>query len=488
MYLNNTKTTPDFSGIRDVFFGILPDKKKIISNGFFEISSKIPSLSIDEKNVNFFISHGYFLPGKTFFKEISRVKVGNKLFFNDNGDFTEKSIWKNNEELPKINYKLFKKTLLSVFDYNKINGGDAILLSGGCDSGLLAVISVLEFSRKPVFITLKYKEPLLLNKKDVAIAGKLADFLRADHLIPELDFNNQTLFMLNDYVERMPLAAHLSLGFLKMAETAKEKNIKRIWSGQNADSLYNLGPGGNGKRNILRRFYLSKNYLKSLCDIKGNGLISPLFRAGGEIGNIAFQIKTKQKTRQPKNFQELLEAFENSQEYICLVKKDYNREKKVLLNNISSLNAKKIIFERKMQSFILGGDPRAIYSSADIFKIKAVLPYSAENMIHFFRRLEMNLADIVKPKRFIYRYLKELLGSKNFKRIYSFKIKNYKKRIRSENWEKKILENTKFGQELQRVVKNANLPSFLKYDPANLYNLISVYWFITILKKYKEQL
>ena len=234
---------------------------------------------------------------------------------------------------------------------------------------------------------------------------------------------------------------------------------------------------------MLKRFYLSKNYIRSLPDIIDHSPTAFLYRTIGELGNLAFRVKTGYKTRQPHNFQELLTAFGESQECLGLPigKSNFKNE---TLSTLTSLEAKEKIFEKKVQSFILGGDPRVIYASAENCGIKAILPYAATNMMHFFKGLEINLIDVLKPKRFIYRYLKELIGKDNFKNLYSIGNQDHRNKAKFfGNWEEKIVQNTKFGQELGNFVKNASLPSFIKYNSNDLRDLHFVYWLINVLKK-----
>lgn len=483
--------SPDLSGICDVFWGKLSNDEYVIGDNFFEVSAKFSSVTLDKENTNFLLQHGYFSPGKTFLKEVFRVKVGNKLIFQNN-NFIERDIWKNLRSGLKRNYQIFKEAFLSAFSCEQISDDDAILLSGGCDSGLIAAISALRFSKHPRIITLGVKQGDASCERDVVVARKLADFLGLEHFIPELDYNKAIIATLSNYVQRMPLSPHYSMGFFRMLEGTGDLRIKKIWSGQNADSLYDLGPGGDGRRNLLTRFYLSKNYIRTLSDIKNHSPVDFLYRIIGESGNLAFKIKEKREIRQPKNFQELLSAFESSKSYLGLVdRKNNNFENKDLPIQLTSSQARERFFERKVQTFILGGDPRVIHTTVEIFGLnKAVLPYAAVNMMHFFKNLEINLLDIIKPKRFIYRFLKEIIGNKNFKKIYSIEKQDLGHKSESSvAWTcDSLFKNTKFGQELSNFIQESDLPLFIKnnYNLENMDNSISIFWVVEVIRKIKE--
>lgn len=478
--------SPDFSGICDVFWGTLPSGEHIIGDNFFDILSQFPSLTLNKQNTAFFINLGYFPPGKTFFKEISRVRVGNKLFLHNN-NFIERNIWEDNEEAPKRDYLSFKKALLSVFRCNQINDDEAILLSGGCDSGLMAALSVLKFSKHPLAVTCHYKWPEPNhpgNARDFIKTKKIADFLGLKRVIVELDFNNESVTTCETYVDRAPLAPHWTLSYFKMVkDIINTQRVKKIWCGDPADGLYQLGASKDGLGDLIKRFYLSKNYIRSFPDIKDRISAAFLYRLGGELGNLAFRIKNGYRLRQAKNSQELLTAFEESEDLLALPAKKYNFKNRT--TPLTSLEVKKILFERALQGPNTAGNTRTVYASADNFGTKAVLPYAATNMMHFFRGLEIGTLDVLRGKRFIRRYLKELLGDNNYKKLYcSFKDKDYHiQYIHHLDWNKRIIQHSKFGQELSDVIKKAHLPSFISYNSSNLHNLIHIYWFINVFKK-----
>lgn len=487
--------SPDISGCRDFFYAKLPNQKWILSDNFFEVLSKVPSVTMSRENVLFFIRHGYFLPAKTFFEEITRIKVGNRLRFINNNPI-EDSLWNKCEKGGERDYETFKKSFLSVFKCIKVGDNDAILLSGGCDSGLIAALSVFEFSKKPLTITEQYiqNQTLKINERDAIMAERVANFLKLEHKTIEFDFNKETVSALNNFFERMPLAAHYWLGLFKISGEIAGRQIKKIWCGQNADSIYNMGPTEKTLGGPIKRFYLTKEYIRSLDDISDKSNLRLFYRTLGELGRLAFMAKRKLNIRQPKTFKELLLAYEYSEEYLSMPFNGVSyKDNNLDFQKIGSNEAKKLFFERKVQSFLIGRDPRVIYVAPESYNIKAFLPYSATNMMHFFRGLELNFKDILKPKKFIYRYLQELCG-KDYKKIYSWKEENYQSKsfLTWEKWQEEIIKNTKFGQELTSKIQDIDIPNkFLEptREPINLNDIqhvIGLFWLQNILAETKK--
>lgn len=310
---------PNICGKRDVFYSRKNEDEFIFSDDFFEIAKGFTQLNVKKSALQFFIIHGYFLPGETYFEEIRRLKTGNFLVF-DNMPI-EESVFggygssDSMVENDKDKYSLFKSAIESVFITENISDNDAILLSGGSDSGLLAALSFIRFGKKPALITMKYKQGLDVNYDDVLRAKNIADYYGASHDIAELDLENSSIKILESFVMNMPLAAHLSLGFYNIAQMINQLGKNKLWCGQNADNVYNLGPttrkGLSGIGNMIKRFYLSKEYFIELSDISGNKIAKPFIDVTGYLGAKLLSYKYHGKLEQPNNFRELMNGFLN---------------------------------------------------------------------------------------------------------------------------------------------------------------------------------
>ena len=99
IFLKNGKVAwaaPDVCAIRDLFYAKQGEGRWVLSDNFFEIASAFSSLTLHQENAIFFVRHGYFSPGQTFFREIFRVRPGAQLRF-DGVNTVEESVWPKRE-------------------------------------------------------------------------------------------------------------------------------------------------------------------------------------------------------------------------------------------------------------------------------------------------------------------------------------------------------------------------------------------------------
>ncbi|MDP2641220.1 MAG: asparagine synthase-related protein [Candidatus Yanofskybacteria bacterium] len=483
---------PDCSGVCDLFYGVLKDGKYILGNDFFEILASMKSTTLHQENTKFFLRQGYFPPGATFFQEVFRVRVGMKFMLRAGRGFEESAWTTGNQEAPRT-YEAFQGALRSALEVRKEKDvKEAIFLSAGVDSGLLAALNRHAFHTYPLAVTVKYKQTLKINEIDAVGAQRIAEHLGLEHRILTLDFNEEHPSVLKDMVLRMPLAAHLSLAFLKMSKEAVQAGAMRVWCGQNADSVYNLGPTEKSLGGPAKRFYLSKEYWRSLSDIKDRSVFDFFYRRIGACGTLAFRLKRGFEVRQPHTFRELLHAFEESEEYIMLPPKAQKAE--VAESFLTYQEAKRLFFDRKAQSFLTGRDPRSVRHAAQQEGVHAFLPYSAANMMNFFRGLELGLRDVFQPKRYIYQYLQEVLGKKHYERLYRSPEK-YLPRVPYLNWQewqKHVLFGTIFWSELRKEVRGGDDLGILGRTSGQLlnqespYHIIDLYWLQNVLRKVEE--
>ncbi len=272
---NFSWASPDFSAFRDIFYIKLADKKLLLGDNFFDVLSHLKSVTIKKSNIEYFIKHGYFPPGKSFFEEMSRIKIGNKLEVFNNVPI-EKSIWDFSDKLPKINYETFKRAVSSVVSCCNISDDDAIFLSSGYDSGLVAALIVKKFGKHPLATTFRYVQTFRINAIDIALIRNITNFLGIEHVILDLDFNKEDVSSLDSFVERTPQGAYVSSPYLVMAREIQKRKIKKLWAGENADYLYG-GLSAPRLSGILKRFYNTKGYIRSFPDIKDKTPLSFLY-------------------------------------------------------------------------------------------------------------------------------------------------------------------------------------------------------------------
>jgi hypothetical protein len=489
---------PDTSGHRDVFYTFSGEDGCLLGDDFFELLQSFEELSVDRKAVEYFVTHGYFPPGDTYFKEIKRVRTGNRLIFGDDASPREGSLFgllrrNRSGQAPEGPFEQFKKSFRSILESESTPGDDAVLLSGGCDSGLIAAVGTRQCRRKLETFTMQHALPLAGNSSDVQVAKALSDFLGLEHTVITVDFDTVKAGLLEDFVTAMPLAAHLSVHLHLLVSFIADRGFKRFWSGQNADSIYNLGPTkplrlGDGKEDLIKRFFMSREYISSLSDIRPRIPLSALVRLAGVVGSGLLARRYRREFVQPDNFNELFHEYRLSENYLVL-KTAGSSARPPLVDPLTSSEARERLFDEKLSAFLVGRDARVVWGAADLCALRAVMPFSAPNLLLFFREMEMTWRDVVWPKRYIYRYFREILGEGNYKRIYRSPARGGEGgALRRPEWEKKMIHETRFGRQL--VAELLPLESWcdleIDIDTGRLQYLLSLYWYRKVRRKAEE--
>jgi len=371
IFVHNGKlewAAPDITATQDLFYGKNPQGNWVLTNDFFLIAREFSSLSFPRSLFVYFVRHGFLPPGKTFFEEIARVRVGTQLVFQGQ-NLKEEDVWSEQEKQPRT-YEIFKRALSSVFEAYPFGEKAAIALSAGSDSGLVAALASIKYGKRPLAITIvSSNQPLKVNDIDAANAGRITKHLGLEHTVMEFDFNAQHAQELREIARAMPLASHLSLHQFQIGEKAQKKGKSQLWQGQSADSVYNLGPTQRSLGGPLRRFYFTKEYWQGLPDVSGNRLVGSIARAIGQLGPIAWKRMHGQALRQPTSFQELMATFADSEEELPLPLKDAERLRG-FLEKRNTREAREEFFAWKAQSFLTGRDPKIRYVVADHYVLE----------------------------------------------------------------------------------------------------------------------
>ncbi len=110
--------------------------------------------------------------------------------------------------------------------------------------------------------------------------------------------------------------------------------------------------------------------------------------------------------------------------------------------------------------------------------------------MHFFRGLPLTLRDVLRPKRFIYQYLQELLGKKAYVLLYgSRRAPATSKRYLSwKEWQASVLQDTRFGQGLRESLELARTRGVRReevqgFDEQNLQHMIGSAWFSEVMRR-----
>ena len=246
------------------------------------------------------------------------------------------------------------------------------------------------------------------NAEDVMNAHRIAELTGCSIIDSSSSYDSTQPQDIEPIIRRMPLCSHSAIGFISMFKAMSEKNVDSVWSGQNMDSVYNLGlterpaltPLGIGYS--LRRFFTSEEYISTLRDVPGKSSLK--VKAISRIGLAMFKHHLRQKNlRLPVNAAEYIHNFRHSGEGTVFSE---GSEKFEDGKFTSPLEVKRRLFELKLE-YVRGGDPTVISTCGEINNIPVILPYSSQRMIKYFCNLRLTLRDVLRPKRYVYRYISE---------------------------------------------------------------------------------
>ena len=314
---------------------------------------------------------------------------------------------------------VLSEVMTSKLDYSKpINNSEiGVLVSGGIDS-IILVQCLLNKNIKPVLITAVAKDGFDSSAIDAYRSKVLCDYWGLEHHVAEVPLDkNSMIECWHGLRESTPMAVHTGIFFDAAFKKADQLGIKTIYSGQNADTFYNLGPTSKlsfNKSDIadtFRRFFLSDYFIKSLPEsFADKGVISKLKNLpsrfmlflGARILN--FMIPN-QKVYPPKNIEEAVVAYKNRPDYIIFPNKDDINQSK---SHPSSQGFFEDIYTYKIESFVMTGAPQVIYSYGNKYNIDVELPFSSKSIISNFFNMPKKLINVLSPKKEIYQSSKRL--------------------------------------------------------------------------------
>lgn len=468
-------TKTDFKSIRELFY-TFKGRDVIVTDDFFLLASELGEVAYDNREVSFFINHGYCNHGTTIFEGILRIPPGKSIHF-----LQTSGIRIDNEldrfDGPNVSYDEFRKILfetinkiLTLFPQEK----NVVLLSGGIDSTvLLAMVKGLR--ENTIATTMRFIPRNIVNSKDIKRSERAASFLNTEHQYVDIDFKNATINDLEKIVYRMPFAAHLGVDFIDLFQSLSNRNVL-AWCGQNCDSIYNLGP--TDRYAPIHRFLISSNYIRMLKGIYGSDNYLPIKRSVDFLIHTYYAKAYGKEVVVPKNFHQLREYFMQSNQYLALSSAD----NPVITLEVSDSNftyreAEKTLFDDKLGSFFTGRDNKIVSSSAAAAKVAMVMPYSMDNMIPMFRNLSKGWRDVLFPKRYLYRYATKDLGLP--KRFWQNEVKIDEETMALHDFDQFILNSTTLGEQLKGYIKEmSKLKSSSRIE--SVQNALSMYWIASL--------
>lgn len=432
------------------------------SDDFFTLCKRVGAIHFNYEDLDCFMKTTSLPVGKTWAKEI-KCLVGHKVYYIEKG--IKSCSIKFINETPSINeedlYEEFKKKLdLTVDTYGA--GKNALLLSGGADSRLLALVMKKNGCDFETYTAVN-RPYFYSGLDDVEGAINISEIIGINNHLVEVDFNKVDIKDLDKVIEAMPLAAHMSVTHLGLMKKIAEDGKEKVWAGQNADNLYNLGPSGrfelnfSGLMNLYKRFCISEEFFLGFEDVEGYSKFRK--NINSIIANPGCKIYNRMKNMNvmlPETIDDLISNYKNSYDYtIFQTDKEGATEKIIGEKNYTPYMVKKEIFNHKTENYLKSGASVVVDSTSELCGIKDyVLPFSSEYMLPVFNNIHLTCKDIFRPKKFIYNYISE------FEEQYGKKITKYNsisKKMYEEKYKgvrdihtvyEEVMLNTEFGQAL----------------------------------------
>lgn len=417
--------------------------------------------------------------GFTIFSGIRRVLPGDVLKLSDL-TFSRKEVSDYQQSKPLV-YSEFKDAVTkSVGGLVTSDDKVGVLFSGGADSLLICLtleMLNIPFSCYTAFPKQEFDGALSDKFKAEAMASAFGWKLK----LVEVDFDSYEISDLDGLVLNMPQSVHLGLYFKVLTESAKSDGITVLFSGQNMDSLYNLGPTSplsfskSSIADFIRRVFLNSSYFKTL---QGRGLLGNSKKYFAVVPALVFSLVyslfRRRLFRPALSSEEAIKAYQSSTDYSTFVAVGSNMKTVKVVSSRGEI--KTSLLDYKVENFLMTGAPQAIHSSCRSQGIRSALPFSTSLMLKAFYRLPLKGWDVFFPKYFVYKAIKEYSG-KSYSKVWSESTRGRTSGyvgVDYQGWCKDILPNTTFGRSLYNSVVADELTGS---TPAQqLMDLLARYW------------
>lgn len=403
------------ANFRGCIYYYADDKAEYFSSDFFVLCQKIGKVTFNYEYRDHFVNASSLPLGTTWVAEIKNL-VGHQLYYLNDGELFTKEIkifelgLENDEE--KL-YQKFKENFdKAVLTYSE--GENALLLSGGADSRLLALV-MKKYNIPFETYTAIMKPYYYSGVEDVEGADRVSKLLGVKNNIVYVEPENIGIEQINDVIEKMPFAVHLSMVFIALMEQIRKDGKNKIWAGQNADTLYNLGPSGRvtkdfwGIMSVYKRFCITEEYYQSFPQVSGYSKAKQIRnRIIAQAGCILYRRMKHTRVCLPNNVEDLINNYLNSYDYTIYSTENVKKEIKLENRQYEPHEIKKIIYNYKVKNFLKSGAPMVIDVISHLYGIEDyILPFSSEFMLPIWQDVRLRNTNILEPKKFIYRYIKE---------------------------------------------------------------------------------
>jgi len=399
----------DIGAVEELYY-TFTDTELIVSTDFFELAQVKGQLDYEASEVRHFIKSGLCHKGKTTFSKVYRLSPGEALRLDDNGTISPHNYLNNFTGIP-VTIDVFKNAInnsINSIIQNDPMFEEVVMFSGGVDSSIL--LSLVKSVTDVKAITYRFIPTISLNELDVIKSARIAKKLHVSQEFIDVDLNEIDLDYLDDVVVSMPFAPHLGVNFKKVFEQLHNRK-KRLWCGQNMDTLYNYIQTSTSGKSIINRFLLSDAYGRMLKGVNGHQKFEPIKKA------LDFSLRSlcraiyKQRIKTPSTIEELIEYHNEfypdavrvtGKQNACQTSSPKTSE------NIGISDVRRRLFDEELGGFFTGGDHKIQLQARKLFGVENFLLYSMPCTVHLLRNINLSWPDVLFAKRFVYRYAREL--------------------------------------------------------------------------------
>ena len=481
----------DISAVEELYY-TLTETELLVSTDFFELALAKGPLEYDVSDVRYFIERGLCHKGKTTFSEVYRLPPGEALQLDTNGGISTHNYLNSFRGAP-VTFDVFKNAISNSANsiiQNDPSYEEVVMFSGGVDSSVL--LSLVKNIKDVTAVTYRSIPPTFLNEPDVIRSARIAKKLQVPHEFIDVDLNEIDLGYIDDVVVSMPFAPHyLGVCFKKVFEQL-HKQKKRLWCGQNLDTLYNYTETYASAKSIINRFMLSDAYGRMLKGVNGHEKYKPAKKA------LDFSLRSlchsvyRQRIATPNTIEELVQFHsEFYPDAVRIIGKQNECQPRSLeaSETINARDIRKILFDEELGGFFTGRDNKIQLQAKKLFNVESFLLYSMPNTVHLLRNMNLSWPDVIFPKRFVYRYARELGLSKSDFNIWEGVSAHLPARKGAGTRTIGRFSSTSLGAELHRKAKESGIRMGLTLDATGKYQSqkeMAIYWINNVREKLNQ--
>lgn len=400
----------------DIYFMCDREKKLVqVATRIDHLMKMRETCTLDSEAILHVLSKGYCLDGESLVEEVPRAS-GCAVYAMREGRLDRQPLhvgtllFRSEDE----SYEEFKRYLNIAVDSaisRSSNRKHYLLLSGGVDSRLLLLLLKKKGVSFEARTSLSVPNTTYGNACDVDRAEEVCGLLGVDLRIGIADLTSMGIDEVRNVADVVPCSPHPAACFLAALKGVDVGSV--IWTGQNMDALYGFGPtertslSPHGVANVIKRFYLSEQFQRGLAGVEGAS--TPLDRIVARAGLGIFKLYFKDRSLSlPTDLDGYLSRFKNSDDYTVFHGAAVPRLAFDSEAADASLGAVKSRLLGIKLPYLRGGDALAISAIASQSGSAAVFPYSSIAMLPWFNSGRYGVVEVLHPKRFVYRYVREI--------------------------------------------------------------------------------